>query len=286
MAGIASGLRKVRNVVFGFLGAGKHGQTSGGDESSGDAALDKAGEAGESTQRLNYHPRRYKRALLLTGRAGTQNQIASAAGIFRGKEYPVADLSHSGVAIERVELPESELPDATNPESIQLTLGLLEPFTVQVTLARHSERDLAFEFVEVSTDGRLAIDRFLDPKMIGLNMRQVDRAFFSPGETFTVWFCGPRDTNFFLWMNGGQLERAIVQLGDDQFTLAPSAGAGTGIRFVRHNSVAGGNSTDTELRDSVLFALDVALQVKSGGESIAGLVKLLTEAADRLQARS
>ena len=283
MAGLVDGLRKVRSAVFGLFGAGEHGQTSGSDDTSSDGN----GRTGaDSAQGLNYPPRRYKRALLLTGRAGTQNQIASAAGIFRGKEYPVADLSHSGVAIERVEIPENELPDATTPESVKLTLGLLEPFTVQVTLARHSDRVLAFEFVDVPTDGRLAIDRFLDPKMIGLNMRQVDRAFFSPGETFTVWFCGPRDTNFFLWMNSSRLERAIVQLGDDQFTLAPSAGAGTGIRFVRHNSAVGPVSTDAELRDSVLFALDVALQVKAGGESIAGLVKLLTEAADTLQVRS
>lgn len=280
MAGLVDSLRKVRSAVFGLFGVGEHGQTSG-TESDGSGAV-----RSDGGPRLNLEPRRYKRALLLTGRGGIQNQIASASGFFRGKEYPVADLSHSGVAIERMDISDADLPDATRPEPMKLTLGLLEPFNVQVTLVRHSDRVLAFEFVETTTDGRLSIDRFLDPKMIGLNMRQVDRAFFSPGETFSVWFCGPRDTNFFLWMNSGRLDRAIIQLGDDQFTLAPTAGAGSGIRFVRHNSTAGPISTDAELRDTVLFALDVALQVKGGGESIAGLVKLLTEAADGLQARS
>ncbi len=161
---------------------------------------------------------------------------------------------------------------------------MLEPFSVQITIARHSDRVLAFEFVDVPTEGRLTIDRFLDPKMIGLNMRAVDRAFFSPGETFSFWYCGPRDTNLFLWMNGGRLDRAIIQLGDEQFTLAPSVGHGDGVRFVRHNApITNTSSGEVDLRDSVLFALDVALQVRNGGDSIAGLVKLLTEAADTLQ---
>jgi hypothetical protein len=87
-----------------------------------------------------------------------------------------------------------------------------------------------------------------------------------------------------MWMNGNRLERAIIQLGDEQFTLAPAAGAGGGIRFVRHNAPASAvPHHSVELRDSVLFALDVALQVKNGGDSISGVVKLLTEAADTLQ---
>lgn len=245
-----------------------------------------AGSEGTSSAplRLNYNPRRYKRALLMAaGPAGIQNDIASASAQFRGRAFSVVDLSHTGVAIERGSISDADIPDPAKPEPIVLNLGVLEPFSAQVTLARHSDRVLAFEFVDVSTDGRLTIDRFLDPKMIGLNMRAVDRTFFSPGETFSLWFCGPRDTNFFLWMNAGRLDRAIIQLGDEQFTLAPSAGPSRTVRFVRHNAAPSVAGSDLDLRDSVLFALDVALQVKEGGDAISGLVKLLTESADTLQ---
>jgi hypothetical protein len=280
MAGIVEGLRKIRGAFVRMIGAGH----ADGDDVAGHGQTSSTKDAtGKSPLQLHHNPRRYKRAMLLTGGGGIQQEIASASAQFRGRPFAVVDLSHTGVAIERGELSDADFPDASKPESIVLNVGMLEPFSVQATLARHSESVLAFEFVDVPTEGRLTIDRFLDPKMIGLNMRAVDRSFFSPGETFTLWFCGPRDTNFFLWMNGARLDRAIIQLGDEQFTLAPAVGHGSGIRFVRHNAPATASSTQTELRDSVLFALDVALQVKNGGDAIAGLVKLLTEAADTLQ---
>lgn len=275
MVGIFGRLKKWIPRFGGARSDEEHGSSSG------------HGAASDSTRsgqepRLNHEPRRYKRALLLAGRDGIQQEIASAVAEFRGREYAVLDLSHSGAAIERGELTDAELPDTNAAETMTLRLGLLEPFRAQVTLARHAERILAFEFLDVETEGRLKIDRFLDPKMIGLNMRTVDRSFFSPGETFSVWFCGPRDTNFFLWTSGSRLDRAIIQLGDEQFALASSAGAGSGVRFTLQTSSSSRAPTQT-LRDSVLFALDVALQIKGGGEAIAGLVKLLTEAADRVE---
>lgn len=287
MAGIVEGLRKVGRSVARSLGQLFGAEAAEGENASNEAgpwSREGAGSASATGLRFGSDPRRYKRALLLTGQSGIQQDLASASVQFRGKPYVVVDLSHAGVAIERGDIPIDEILDPSKSESVVLNVGMLEPFSAQVTMARSSPTIVAFEFLEVTTDGRLTIDRFLDPKMIGLNMRPVDRAFFSPGETFSLWFCGPRDTNFFLWMNGSKLERAIIQLGDEQFTLAPNAGAASGVRFVRHNvhGMSTRLSVPTDLRDSVLFALDVALQVKNGGDAIAGLVKLLTEAADTL----
>lgn len=231
-------------------------------------------------------PRRYKRATLLVGSISSlHTQLASATAQYRGRSFPVLDLSHTGLALQREEIADHELPDVTKTEPMSVTLGLFNPVAVQVALVRHSERVLAFEFSNMSTEGRLAIDKFLDPKMIGLNMRPVDRAFFSPGETFSIWYCGPRDTNFFLWMSGGKVDRSIIQMGEDQFALAPSNVSG--VRFVRQTSDGSSKKEDAAtLRTSVLFALDVALQVRDGSDAVAGLVKLLTEAADSLQTGS
>lgn len=232
---------------------------------------------------FNSEPRRYKRASLLVGSSSNlHSQLASATAHYRGKSFPVLDLSHTGLAVQREDVADHELPDVSKTEPMTVALGLLAPVAVQVGLVRHSERVLAFEFSNMSTEGRLAIDKFLDPKMIGLNMRPVDRAFFSPGETFSLWYCGPRDTNFFLWMSGGKVDRSIIQMGEDQFALAPSNVSG--VRFVRQTAEGANLKEDAAtLRASVLFALDVALQVRDGGDAIAGLVKLLTEAADTLQ---
>jgi hypothetical protein len=259
---------------------------------SADSGKSKAGDDGptssEASKALAYNsePRRYKRATLLVGSiSNLHTQLASATAHYRGRSFPVLDLSHTGLALQREEIANHELPDVTQTEPMSVALGLLEPVAVQVALVRQSERVLAFEFSNMSTEGRLAIDKFLDPKMIGLNMRPVDRAFFSPGETFSLWYCGPRDTNFFLWMSGGKVDRSIIQMGEDQFALAPSNLSG--VRFVRQTSDGARKDEDAAtLRVSVLFALDVALQVRDGGDAIAGLVKLLTEAADTLQAGS
>ena len=288
MAGFIEGIRKVQSAILRTLGLPSPMEANATRETAASAAgprsgLSDAGGALPPPLRLNYEPRRYKRALLLTGGEGIQQEIASASALYRGKPFAVVDLSHSGVAIERGVISDADLPDPQKSESMVLNCGLLEPFSVQVALVRNSESVLAFEFVDVPTDGRLTIDQFLDPKMIGLNMRAVDRSFFSPGETFSLWFCGPRDTNFFLWMNGAKLDRAIIQLGDEQFTLSPATASGAGVRFVRHNAPTRATTHVTELRDSVLFALDVALQVRNGGDAISGIVKLLTEAADTLQ---
>ncbi len=262
-----------------FTGVSDHPKSQAADDGPTSGTVDK-------TLAYGSEPRRYKRATLLVGSTTTlHTQLASATAQYRDRTFPVLDLSHTGLALQREDIGDHELPDVTKTEPMTIALGLLAPVPVQVTLVRHSERVLAFEFSNMSTDGRLAIDKFLDPKMIGLNMRPVDKAFFSPGETFSLWFCGPRDTNFFLWMTSGKVDRSIIQMGEDQFALAPSNVSG--VRFVRQTSDGSKKEEDAAtLRQSVLFALDVALQVRDGGEAISGLVKLLTEAADAHQVGS
>lgn len=262
------------------------GLTEGGKSSPSEDGPSSGTAARAKTLAFGAEPRRYKRASLLVGSPSNLHaQLASATAQYRGRSFPVLDLSHTGLAVLREDISDNDLPDVSKTEPMTVALGLLPPVAVNVALVRHSERVLAFEFSNMTTEGRLAIDKFLDPKMIGLNMRPVDRAFFSPAETFSLWFCGPRDTNFFLWMSGGKVDRSIIQMGEDHFALAPSNVSG--VRFVRQTSDgADANEDAATLRKSVLFALDVALQVREGGDAIAGLVKLLTEAADSLQAGS
>jgi hypothetical protein len=281
MANYISGLILALKRSLGrFAGAKSNEDSASGVSKENKPTGPKAGLAHVS------EPRRYKRAVLIVGaQAGLHSQLASATATYRGKTFSVVDLSHTGIAMLREDIADHELPDVTKSEPLSLVLGLQPSFTAQVNLVRHSERIMAFEFTNVPTEGRMAIDRFLDPKMIGLNMRPIDKAFFSSGETFSTWFCGPRDTNFFLWTSGPRVERAIIQMGDETFALFPSSVSG--VRFVRQNGDAGTTESDASgLRKSVHFALDVALQVHDRGDAIKGLIKLLTEAADSLPAGS
>ncbi len=233
-------------------------------------------------------PRRYKRAHLYIQDTQSvvrpvQQELASASVQYRGRSFTVIDLSHNGIAIERFEIDDASLPSPQVSESMVVTLGKQEPFALRVSIVRHSDSVLAFEFSEISTEARLAIDRFLDPKMVGLNMRAVESGFFAPGETFSVWYCGPRDTNFFLWMNGKTLGRAIVQLSDVLFTVHQNSDGS-----VRAEYSGDGSRVMSELRSHVLFALDVAIQLPqretgSDAYAAAGLVRLLTQAATVLE---
>jgi hypothetical protein len=117
------------------------------------------------------------------------------------------------------------------------------------------------------------VDRFLNAKIVGLNMRAVDRAFFHAGQDFDFWYSGPRDTNFILWFKSARLLRAQVQVGDKVFWLKSREG----------ESVTWEADPDVNMKlepsdahKVASFALDAALQIRGGEESIAALVKHLT----------
>lgn len=224
-------------------------------------------------------PRRYKRASLQVEGVGAAQEIASASAQYRGETFAVVDLSHTGIALLRTRENSKLAPSPAGgvAEPMTITLGMLPPKSIQVQPVRSSDRVLAFELVSVPTDARLLIDRFLDPKMIGLNMRAVDRSYFSSGETFSLWYCGPRDTNFFLWMSSSRLERALLQLGEQQYGLDFVDGA---TRLVRVSGSNKPGESGAPTRSVILFALDVALQIRDGGDAVGGLVKALTEAAE------
>ncbi len=238
-----------------------------------------SGALGTQANKVAKDPRRYKRASLQVEGAGVVQEIASASAQYRGETFSVVDLSHTGIALLRTRGDSKVEPSPAGgpPEPMTITLGMFEPKSIQAQPVRSSDRVLAFELVSVPTDARLLIDRFLDPKMIGLNMRTVDRSYFSSGETFSLWYCGPRDTNFFLWMSGSKLERALLQLGDEQYGLDHVAGVS---RLVRAKTSGKKDDESAPTRGVVLFALDVALQIREGGDAVAGLVKALTEAAE------
>lgn len=245
----------------------------GGGFSASHAAETATSGSGERKATLAHaaDPRRYRRAILLTGKQDSSHfQLAAATVFFRSKPFSVYDISHTGLAILRENMKDHEIPDSSVSEKISVQLGRYPSFDANAKVVRHSEKILAFEFEKISAQGRLAVDQFLDPKMVGLNMRVVDRSIYSSDETFSLWLCGPRDTNFFIWQKqSDQIDRALLQMGRESIELA-----------ARDDLSAEVVSCTGKRADLIYFALDVALQVQNGGPLIRGLVKLLTDAAD------
>lgn len=241
---------------------------------------------------LSKDPRRYRRALLQAEGKGPIQEIASALAVIDGKNRPIVDLSYSGFAVLRdVGESKNERQEPGQKTEVKIQLGVSLPVEVRVVVARLSERVVAYEFAQMTADLRVAIEKFLDPKMIGLNMKSIDRNYFASGETFAVWYCGPRDTNFFLWNQQGRLEKALIQLGDLQFSVEPG---GVPPRWLGSpQNQAQGVAIDPQKvpRAGVLFALDVCLQMGEVREfrdspekkqGLAQLVQLLEEASKLL----
>ncbi len=231
-------------------------------------------------------PRRFKRVNLVVDvaeRLGPQSaqvltQIAGAtAKVLRENlDAPVVDLSHNGLALRQYT---ESSPSALRPwvigqsYDLEVSLGQSPSFQVRGRLARFNEMIVAFEFEQLEVDGHVNVDRFLDAKLVGLNMRAVDRAFFHAGQDFDFWYSGPRDTNFILWFKNSQLSLAQVQVGEKVFWLKSQAGD---LATWEPDPEANSKLEPSDPRKLASFALDAALQIRGGGEPVAALVKHLT----------
>lgn len=231
-------------------------------------------------------PRRFKRVNLVVDvaeRLGPQSaqvltQIAGATAKVIGEnlDAPVVDLSHNGLALKQHS---ESVSSASRPwvigqsYELEVALGQSPSFRARGKLARFNEMIVAFEFEQLSADGRVSVDRFLDAKLVGLNMRAVDRAFFHAGQDFDFWYSGPRDTNFILWFKNAQLSRAQVQVGDKVFWLKSREGETASWEADPDVNM---KLEPSDARKVASFALDAALQIRGGGEPIAALVKHLT----------
>lgn len=231
-------------------------------------------------------PRRFKRVNLVVDvaeRLGPQSvqvltQIAGATAkvVSENVDAPVVDLSHNGLAIRQYH---EKAPNELRPwvigqsYDLEVSLGQTPSFKARGKLARFNEMIVAFEFEMLAAEARLNVDRFLDAKLVGLNMRAVDRAFFHAGQDFDFWYSGPRDTNFILWFQSGKLSRAQVQVAEKVFWLkSQSSDSPTWEPDPEMNLTL----EPSDARNVASFALDAALQIRGGGDPVAALVKALT----------
>lgn len=154
--------------------------------------------------------RRYPRILIGKGLTG---KIAGVDAYWPdGKKTGVVDISYIGTAVVSHKEPAWDL---SKGEKINLELHFLEndvrvPFECEVV--RQDDRCTAFHFPNLSVEARKVLQKFMQPKLVGMNTRYVDPKYYIKEQGFNYWYHGPNQTNIFVWGDKKRIKRCTVEL--------------------------------------------------------------------------
>ena len=118
----------------------------------------------------------------------------------------VFDLSFKGLSLSRPALVELK-PGSL--QSVEIHLGEWPPFLVPVRVIWVKDQLVGLEMGDISAQAHLCLSRFLSDKLIGQNLKMVERQFFSGDQNFDYWFQGPNGTHLFLWADPNDSTRII-----------------------------------------------------------------------------
>ena len=121
----------------------------------------------------------------------------------------ILDLSYKGLAARR---PGIMPVNAQQSVDIEVELGQVWKFKTRARIAWANMDWIGLEFFELPAEGHIAMSEFLDAKLIGQELKPVDREFFSPQSTFTGWFYGPNGVHIFVWL---EKERGLIRVSVD-----------------------------------------------------------------------
>ena len=188
--------------------------------------------SGALDQIRNFNDRRFPRVYLHTQQAPLAKVLGARGGWAGNSELSVCDLSHTGVAFLRSAMAHGPL-SFRERERLEITLHLAGervPVKAQATLVRANDSVVAFDFRPLTSSTRLAIEKFLQSKLVGLHLRPVGRDHYRTTETLeglTHWFQGPANANVLLWYSELTLKKAVIEIGDDWLQWTSGQGKGS-----------------------------------------------------------
>lgn len=241
--------------------------------------------SGVLEQSRSFNDRRYPRVYLHTQHAPLAKVLGARGGWAGNSELSVCDLSHTGVAFLRSAMAHGPL-SFRDRERLEITLHLAgerETVKAQATLVRANDAVVAFDFRPLKSSTRLAIEKFLQSKLVGLHLRPVGRDLYRTTETLeglTHWFQGPANANVLLWYSELTLKKAVIEIGDDW--LQWSAGPGKGSIQERLNPLTlkelGGGEVLTlrGLSPFVSRVVDILAHVPDEEKVLIPLIRALT----------
>jgi hypothetical protein len=128
----------------------------------------------------------------------------------------ILDLSYKGMAVRR---PGMFPVGAQQRVELLVELGGAQPFKVDARVAWCNLDWVGLEIYKLSPDGHQALHRYLDAKLIGSNLRPVERVFFGDEQSFQFWYQSP-GVHVFIWMNSqGLVDRVSVHIAEDVVEL-------------------------------------------------------------------
>lgn len=121
----------------------------------------------------------------------------------------ILDLSYKGLAARRPGI----LPvSAQQNVEVEIELGTLWRFKTKARIAWANVDWIGLEFRELPAEGHRAMSEFLEAKLIGQELKPVDKEFYSPKSSFTGWFYGPNGVHLFVWL---EKDRGLIRVTVD-----------------------------------------------------------------------
>lgn len=152
----------------------------------------------EKAENHTANKRRYPRVQFRND-MGQAHRILGARLVWNTTEVSdVFDLSFKGFAVSKpalVSLKKGAL------QAVRVELGEKPSFLVPVKVIWVRDQAIGLEIGDISAEAHLVLTEFLNDKLIGQNLRPVEKRYFGKNHDFDHWFQGPNGTHVFLWMD-------------------------------------------------------------------------------------
>lgn len=140
--------------------------------------------------------RRYPRVQFRSD-VGQANRILGARMVWNsGEVSDVFDISFKGFAVGKPALIHLK-PGSLH--AVRVELGERPAILIPIKVVWVRDQSIGIETGDLSADAHQALTRFLSDKLIGQNMRPVQKQFFGKLQDFEHWYQGPNSTHAFLW---------------------------------------------------------------------------------------
>jgi len=167
---------------------------------------------------LQHEKRRFMRVNISTDMAETRGELAAHITWPNLEMSAVLDLSYRGLAARRPGL----FPFAAQQNvEVHLALGVAPSFKVQAKIVWFNLESVGVELTYVPPEGHLALQDYLDAKLLGSSLRPVQTSLFDRSATFHFWLQGPGGNNVFVWMKTPlMVEQVHIDMGEDSVFFA------------------------------------------------------------------
>ncbi len=164
-----------------------------------------------SEQKSTNDQRRFLR-VNTASKNGKLNPLASLSLRWEsGEVVKVFDMSYGGVACG---VPEKEELKAGQAKSFEIMFTNSDDVNFVAEVVWVGDDFVGLNFESLSVESRLAINHFLDNKILGVSLKLVDQQFYSKQMTCQFWYQGGLGVNLYLWQTGDEITRGEVEFED------------------------------------------------------------------------